>query len=107
MTISPQVAVSLAVAGWVLALSLGAAVALSAPHRPTIAEVSLIVVGVVLLTGRSLPVQASLWLLPLVALAGLRWRDHLVWATGELLYFVAIWLYLGGTSDAARALRCV
>lgn len=104
VTISPQVAVSLAVAGWVLALSLGAAVALSAPHRPTIAEVSLIVVGVVLLTGRSLPVQASLWLLPLVALAGLRWRDHLVWATGELLYFVAIWLYLGGTSDAARAL---
>jgi uncharacterized membrane protein len=104
VTVSPEVAVSLAVSGWVLALGLGGAVALSAPRRPTIAEVALIVVGVVLMTGRSLPVQASLWLIPLVALAGLRWRDHLVWASGELLYFVAIWLYLGGTSDPSRGL---
>ena len=89
-TLSPTVAVSLAVAGWVLALALGAALALSVPRRPTIAEVSLVVVGVVLMTGRSLPVQAALWLLPLVALAGLRWRDHLVWVTGEVLYLSLI-----------------
>lgn len=104
VSVTPEVAVALAVSGWVLALGLGAAVALSAPRRPTIAEVALIVVGVVLVTGRSLPVQASLWLVPLVALAGLRWRDHLVWAGGEVLYFVAIWLYLGGQSDPSRGL---
>ena len=104
VTVAPEVAVSLAVAGWVLALCLGAAVALSVPRRPTISEVSLIVVGIVLLTGRSLPVQASLWLIPLVALAGLKWRDHLIWASAEVAYFVAIWLYLGGQSDPNRGL---
>lgn len=104
ISVSPEVAVSLAVSGWVLALGLGAAVALSAPRRPTIAEVALVVVGVVLLTGRSLPVQTSLWLVPLVALAGFRWRDHLVWASAEVLYFIAIWLYLGGLSDPSRGL---
>ena len=48
--------------------------------------------------------QASLWLLPLVALCGLRWRDHLVWAGAEALHFVAVWIYVGGLSKPDRGL---
>jgi hypothetical protein len=49
-------------------------------------------------------VQASLLLLPFVAWAGLRWRDHLVWATTEVVYFVGVWLYIGGLTNTDRAL---
>ncbi|MBW3084150.1 hypothetical protein KEM60_00334 [Austwickia sp. TVS 96-490-7B] len=104
VTVGPSITASLTVIGWVLAVLAGALVTLSAPHRPTIAEVSLIVVGIVLLTGRSLPVQTALWVLPLLAMTRLRWRDHLIWASCEILYFVAIWLYLAGQSDPNRAL---
>ncbi len=104
VSVLPVVAALLAMSGWLIALGAGAMVAWSAPRRPTIGEVGLIVVGIVLITGKALPVQSSLWLLPLIALAGLRWRDHLIWATTEVLYFVMIWLYLGGLSDPNRGL---
>jgi hypothetical protein len=58
----------------------------------------------VLFTAKSLPVQASLLLLPLIALSGLRWRDHLIWAATELVYFVGIWLYIGGETTSNRGL---
>ena len=38
------------------------------------------------------------------ALAGLPWRDHLVWAATEVCYFVAVWLYLRALEDVAAAL---
>ena len=37
-----------------------------------------------------------LWLLPLAVLARPRWRDLLIWQAGEVLYFAAVWWYLGG-----------
>ena len=37
-----------------------------------------------------------LWLLPLAVLARPRWRDLIVWQAGEVLYFAAVWWYLGG-----------
>ena len=40
--------------------------------------------------------QYVLWLLPLAVLARPRWRDLLIWQAGELVYFAAVWLYLGG-----------
>jgi hypothetical protein len=49
-------------------------------------------------------VQASLWLLPLVALCGVRWRDQLVWVGAEVLHFSMVWVYLGGTSTPDRGL---
>ncbi|WP_313566206.1 glycosyltransferase family 87 protein [Mobilicoccus sp.] len=93
-----------AMIGWVLAVGVGALVALAAPARPRIGEVAIVVVVLVLVTGKSLPPQSSLWLIPLVALAGLPWRDHLVWAATEICYFVAVWLYLGGLDDVTAAL---
>lgn len=95
---------TLSVLGMLLALGAGFVLALGAARRPTWAEVSLVMVGVVLVTGKSLPVQASLWLLPLAALAGVRWRDHFLWVGAEALHFVAVWLYIGGFTKPDRGL---
>ena len=90
--------------GWVAALAAGAFFALGLARRPTVAEISLVMLVIVLVTGKAVPVQASLWLIPLIALVGLCWRDHLVWAGFEATYFVAVWLYLAGLSTPDRGL---
>jgi hypothetical protein len=94
----------LAVAGLLVACAVGAVFALSTPRRPSVAEVAFVLVALALLTGKAFPVQASLWLLPLLALCGLRWRDHLLWAGAEALHFVTVWLYVGGLSKPDRGL---
>lgn len=95
---------ALAVSGWVLAILVGIWMALGRERRPAVAEVALVMLAIVLVTGKSFPVQASLWLVPLVALVGLRWRDHLIWAGAEALHFGGVWLYLAGMSVADRGL---
>jgi hypothetical protein len=77
---------------------------LAMPDRPRLAHLALFAVAGMFPLMKSVPVQASLVLLPLIALAGLRWRDHLVWATTELAYFVGVWLYIGASSDANKGL---
>jgi uncharacterized membrane protein len=94
----------LAILGWVVAVVVGALFALSLDRRPTVAEVSLVMLVIVVVTGKAVPVQAGLWLLPLIALAGLKWRDHLIWAGFEAIYFVAVWLYVAGLSQPDRGL---
>jgi hypothetical protein len=69
-----------------------------------VAPLSLALLAAVLFTAKSLPIQASLLLLPLIALSGLRWRDHLIWASTEIVYFVAIWLYIAGETTPNRGL---
>ena len=69
-----------------------------------VAPLSLALLAVVLITAKTLPVQTSLLLLPLIALTGLRWRDHLIWAATELVYFVGIWLYIAGETTPSRGL---
>ena len=101
----PQgVVTRLVLVGWLVALAVGAFFALSLDRRPTVAEISLVMLVIVLVTGKSLPVQAGLWLLPLIALVGLQWRDHLIWAGFEAVYFVAVWLYIAGLSKPDRGL---
>ncbi|HYJ74344.1 MAG TPA: hypothetical protein VEV65_02045, partial [Kineosporiaceae bacterium] len=68
--------------------------ALAPRRRPRLAHVALFAVAATLIVLKSLPVQSSLLLLPFIAFAGLRWRDHLIWATTELAYFVGVWLYI-------------
>ncbi|GAB3441321.1 glycosyltransferase 87 family protein [Phycicoccus ginsengisoli] len=94
----------LSVSTTVLALVAGTVYALRPGRRPSLAAVSLVLVALTLLTGKAFPVQASLWLVPLVALCGLRWRDHLVWAGAEALHFVMVWLYVAGLSTPDRGL---
>jgi hypothetical protein len=95
----------IALLGMAAAAAISSLLALTAPRRPTVAEVALVGVGIVLVTGKSVPVQASLWLVPLVALCGLRWRDKLLWAGAEAVHFVAVWLYVAGGSDPNRMIR--
>jgi hypothetical protein len=80
---------------------------LSVPGRPVravFAPLALAVLSVGLLTMRALPVQATLVLLPLMALSALPWRDHLIWATTELVYFVGVWLYIAADTTPDRGL---
>ena len=102
--LNPGAVTALAILGWLVALAVGAGFALSLDRRPTVAEVSLVMLVIVLVTGKSVPVQAALWLLPLIALVGLQWRDHLIWAGVEAIYFVAVWLYIAGLSKPDRGL---
>ncbi|HYO18416.1 MAG TPA: glycosyltransferase 87 family protein, partial [Dermatophilaceae bacterium] len=94
----------LVLVGWAGAAVVAAVFALSMDRRPTVAEVSLVMLVIVVVTGKTLPVQAALWLLPLIALVGLKWRDHLIWAGCEATYFVAVWLYIAGISKPDRGL---
>lgn len=94
----------LAVAGWGAALAAGAFFTLGTRRRPTVAEVAVVVLVVVFLTAKSVPVQATFWLVPIVALARVPWRVYLLWMAAEYLYFVLVWLHIAGFSDASRAL---
>ena len=96
------VVTALAILGWLAALAVGAFFALGLDRRPTVAEISLVMLVIVLGTGKSVPVQAGLWLVPLIALIGLQWRDHLIWAGFEATYFVTVWLYIAGLSKPDR-----
>jgi hypothetical protein len=82
----------------------GLALALTASRAPRFGPVALVLLAGVLVTGKAAPPQVSLLLLPAIALAGLRWRDHLIWATAELTYFAGVWLYIAASSDANRGL---
>ncbi len=78
--------------------------ALSAPRAPRLPVLVLLLLVGTFLVSKTVPVQASLWLLPWVALALPRWREHLWWWAAEALYVVAVWQYLVGLSEANRAL---
>jgi hypothetical protein len=78
--------------------------ALVTADRPRLAPLALFAVAASLVVAKSVPVQASLILLPLLALAGLRWRDHLLWAVAELAYFTGTWLFIAAASKPDRGL---
>jgi uncharacterized membrane protein len=69
---------------------------LRAPETPRLAQLGFLIVAGFLLVNKVYSPQYVLWLLPLAALARPRWRDQLVWQGGEVLYFAAVWWYLGG-----------
>jgi uncharacterized membrane protein len=52
------------------------------------------VVAAFCITNKVYSPQYVLWLIPLAAMARPRWRDFLIWQTGEVLYFAAIWWFL-------------
>ncbi|PWJ26967.1 uncharacterized protein DUF2029 [Branchiibius hedensis] len=93
----------IALAGWVIALLVGF---IAVRVRPDVAfaPLALLMLVVVLLTGKAIPVQACLWLLPLLALCAVRWRDHLIWAGVEIVYFIMVWMYIAAPSNAPKGL---
>ncbi len=83
---------------WVLFAAVCVAVlvlGLRAPRPPRVAQLAFLVVAGFLLVNKVYSPQYVLWLLPLAVLARPRWRDLLVWQSGEVLYFAAVWFYLG------------
>jgi hypothetical protein len=77
---------------------------LSFTDRPRLAHLALFAVAGMMIVTKAVPVQAPLLLLPFIALAGFRWRDHLIWASTELVYFVAVWLYIAAANDPNKGL---
>ncbi len=91
---------------WSLLVFAGACVGilvlgLRAPHPPRIAQLAFLIVLAFLLVNKVYSPQYVLWLLPLAVLARPRWRDLLIWQSGEILYFAAVWWYLGQFSASA------
>ena len=87
--------------GWLLVLALAVWVVATAPRRPRVPQLALLVLVGALLVSKSVPVQASLWVLPIAVLARPRWRDLLIWQACEAFYFLAAWWHLGGYTGAS------
>lgn len=68
-------------------------VALSAPRRPRVAQLCLLVVAAFLLSNKVYSPQYSLWLVPLAVLALPRWRLLLAWMTIDALVWVPTMLF--------------
>jgi len=77
---------------WCLAV---AVIGYTAPATPRFAQLGFLIVAGFLLINKVYSPQYVLWLLPLAVLARPRWRDLLIWQAGEVLYFAAVWWYLG------------
>lgn len=94
----------IAVLGWVVAFLLGVYLTGRPRIRTQLAPLALTMLVIVLITGKSMSVQSCLWVLPLMALVALRWREHLLWAGAEIVYFVMTWMFIAGPSNTAKAM---
>ncbi len=81
-----------------------AVLALRAPRRPRLAQLCFLVLAAFVCVNKVYSPQFVVWLVPLAALARPVWRDHLVWALGEVIHFVGVWLYFVGMSNPERGL---
>lgn len=79
----------------VVCLGIGA-LALWAPRRPRLTQLAFLTVAAFLLLNKVYSPQYVLWLLPLVVLARPDWRDVVIWQFTEMIYWVAVWRYIGG-----------
>ena len=93
----------LALAGLAVAAALAVVVSRRRP-RPPLADVALVGLVVALVTAPALPPGSALWLVPFVALAGVPWRDHLLWAGAEVVHLVAFFAWTAAATDPAHGL---
>ncbi|MBX6370673.1 MAG: DUF2029 domain-containing protein [Acidothermus sp.] len=89
----------------VVVLAVVAAIALTAPRRPRLASLCFLTLALFLVVNKVYSPQYVLWLLPLAVLARPRWPSFLVWQFGEVLYFLAIWLYLLNVTRPGKGLE--
>lgn len=69
---------------------------LLAPRRPRLAQAVLLLLVLFVVVNKVYSPQYMLWLLPLVVVARPAVVDWVVFTFGELVYYVAVWLYLDG-----------
>ncbi|MFJ1830808.1 glycosyltransferase family 87 protein [Streptomyces sp. NPDC088178] len=79
-----------------------AALTLTAPRRPRLAQLVFLVVAAFILVNKVYSPQYVLWLIPLAVLARPRWRDFLIWQACEVMYFLGIWMYLAYTTSGDK-----
>lgn len=103
-TVAAPTLTVIALLGWLAALAVGAWLTFRSFARPDAVRVAAVMLLIVALSAKSLSVQTGLWLLPLLALSAVRWRDHLIWAAAEIVHFEATWLHIGFSSDAGKGL---
>jgi uncharacterized membrane protein len=94
--VPPESLNDIALIAMVVCCAVVALLAWIAPRPPRIEQLAFLVVAAFCLTNKVYSPQYVLWLIPLAALARPRWRDFLIWQAGEVVYFVAIWLFLEG-----------
>jgi len=92
MPLSTLNAVSLLLFG--IACVLIVVLALSAPRRPRVPQLYLLVVVAFLLFNKVWSPQYVIWLVPLVVLARPRLPAYVLWQFAEIAYFYGIWAYL-------------
>ncbi|MQY05329.1 hypothetical protein ACRB68_34020 [Actinomadura sp. RB68] len=81
--------------GTFLVLAAGIAVlAWTAPRRPRLPQLMLLVMIAFMLPNKVWSPQYMLWLLPLVVLARPKLPAFVLWQAGEIVYFFGIWWYL-------------
>lgn len=93
-----------ALAGWVLAAVAAVVMARDAWRPATWAQVVALALPLLVILGRSVPVQAALWVLPLAILAGVSWRTHLGFVAMETVHAFALWFYIGYANDIDKGL---
>lgn len=75
---------------------------LSAPTRPRMAQLCLLIVAAFLLLGKVYSPQFVMWLIPLVVLARPDWRQFWIWQTAEAYHWGGVWMESARiTSDGA------
>lgn len=101
--LGPEAINALAMDMFLVACVLIAGLALTAPRRPRMAQLTFLIVAAFILSNKVYSPQYVLWLVPLLALARPRWRDFLLWQAAEALHWTATWMYLGQTSSGGAA----
>jgi uncharacterized membrane protein len=91
----PPESLNAVVAVLLVTLCVGIAlIILRAQRRPRYAQVAFLVIAAFCLTNKVYSPQYVLWLIPLAAMARPRWRDFLIWQTGQVIYFASVWYFL-------------
>lgn len=88
-----------------LLLFAGVAIVIKRTHRtPSLEQGLLVAMLVYFITTKSYAPQQVLFLIPLVVLAGLRWRDFALWQGIEVGYQVLLWQYVASVNGAPKAI---
>ncbi|PZG49812.1 hypothetical protein C1I98_11280 [Spongiactinospora gelatinilytica] len=87
------------VASLALICLLIAALALTAPTRPRLAQLCFLTLAAFMLTNKVWSPQFVVWLVPFAVLARPNWKPLALWQVAEIWYFFAIWLYLVGLQE--------
>jgi len=81
-------------ASFLVLVCMVAYIALTSPRVPSVFALAFLLLAAFVVTTKVYSPQYVLWLVPFAALARPRWRDFLIWQTGEVIYFAAIWWLL-------------